>query len=148
MFLDDPALTPVDRDGWLNEPRELTDTTTFSIIFSPSGKLVMHGVRVRNRDDTTDAGPIISMDDTFNTLTKISDPVNPIGMFIQDDYFGAWWSSYPNYGLGPEPSRRSFVIYDRREFKQSYTQGRAYSGYLNRLVPIYINPYTGTMVEE
>ncbi|MHC4109724.1 MAG: pilus assembly FimT family protein [Planctomycetota bacterium] len=145
----DPIFTPAVRDGWLNEPRELTDTTTFSIIFSPSGKLVIHGVRIRNRDDRTEATeiPSISMDDTFNTLTKIADPVNPFGMFIQDDYFGG---SYPDYGLGPEPSRRRFVIYDRREFKRAYQQGQAYSGYLWKLVPdvIYINPYTGTMIEK
>ena len=149
VFLNDPNLTPADRDGWLNEPRELTDTTTFSIIFSPSGKLVMRGVRIRNRDDTTEATetPIISMDDTFNTLTKISDPVNPIGMFIQDDYFGA----PSDYGLGPEPSRRDFLIYDRKEFKVAYDNGRAYSDYLSKLIPnevIQINPYTGTMVEK
>jgi type II secretory pathway pseudopilin PulG len=142
--LDNPSLVP-NQDNFINEARELTDTTTFSIIFSPSGKLVIHGVRVRNRDSTTDAGPIISMDDTFNTLTKISDPVNPIGMFIQDDYFE---DTIPNLGLGPEPSRRSFVIYDRREFKRAYEQGQGYSGYLSRLVAIYINPYTGTMIEE
>jgi hypothetical protein len=151
LLLDDPdpIFTPADIDGWLNEPRELTDTTTFSIIFSPSGKLVIHGIRVTNRDGKTEATetPIISMDDTFNTLTKIANPVNPIGMFIQDDYFGG---SYPDYGVGPEPSRRAFVIYDRREFKRAYERGRAYSEYLSKLIPeeIYINAYTGTMIER
>ena len=144
--LDDPVLGG---DARINDYFELTDTTAFSIIFSPSGKLVIHGVRIRNRDGRTEATeiPSISMDDTFNTLTKIANPVNPIGMFIQDDYFGG---SYPNHGLGPEPSRRSFIIYDRREFKRAYEKGLAYSDYLVKLVPdaIYINPYTGTMIEK
>ena len=149
VLLDDPGLIPADKDGWLNEPHELTDTTTFSIIFSPTGKLVIHGVRIRNRDGRTEAteNPDFSSDDTFNTLTKIANPVHPVGMFIQDDYFGG---SYPDYGIGPEPSRRGFVIYDRREFKQAYEKGLAYSGYLVKLMPdaIYINPYTGTMIEK
>jgi hypothetical protein len=147
--LDNPLLTNIDKDNLTNEPHELTDTTTFSIIFSPSGKLVIHGVRIRNRDGRTEATetPNISRDDTFNTLTKIANPVNPVGMFIQDDYFGG---SYPNHGLGPEPSRRRFIIYDRREFKQAYEKGRAYSDYLVKLIPevTYINPYTGTMIEK
>ncbi len=147
--LDDPSFTPAQKDNWLSNISALTDTTTFSIIFSPSGKLVIHGIRIRNRDGRTEVTEIpgISMDDTFNTLTKIANPVNPVGMFIQDDYFGG---SYPDHGLGPEPSRRSFVIYDRQEFKRAYDIGRAYSGYLVKLIPdvIYINPYTGTMIEK
>lgn len=144
--LDDPVLGG---DALIDDYFELSDTTTFSIIFSPSGKLVIHGVRIRNRDGRTEATeiPNISMDDIFNTLTKIANPVNPFGMFLQDDYFGG---SYPNYGVGPEPSRRAFVIYDRREFKRAYQQGQAYSGYLWKLIPdaIYINPYMGTMIEK
>jgi hypothetical protein len=127
-----------------SDPTALTDLTAFSIIFSPSGKMVIHNVRLRNRDGRTEATqiPSISMDDTFNTLTKIANPVNPVGMFIQDDY--------ASLGLYREPSRGSFIIYDRREFKRAYQQGRAYSGYLVKLIPdaIYINPYMGTMIEK
>ncbi len=147
LLLDDPdpTFTPADRDGWLNEPRELTDTTTFSIIFSPSGKLVIHGIRIRNRDGEGDSPSFtdFSMDDIFNKKAKVE---AGIGMFYQDDYFAAPL----DLGLGPEPSRRSFVIYDRQEFKRAYDIGRAYSGYLVKLIPdvIYINPYTGIMIEK
>jgi type II secretory pathway pseudopilin PulG len=138
LLLDDPdpAFTLADRDDWLNELRELTDTTTFSIIFSPSGKLVIHGVRVWNRNN---------QDDVFNSQFNVE--VAKIAMFILDDYFE---DMIPNLGLGPEPSRRSFIIYDRKEFKQAYERGQAYSGYLMKLVPdkIYVNPYTGTMIEK
>lgn len=133
--LDNPSLTP-NQDNFINEDRELTDTTTFSIVFSPSGKLVIHGIRVWNRNN---------QDDVFNSQFNVE--VAKIATFILDDYFE---DMIPNLGLGPEPSRRSFVIYDRREFKRAYEQGQAYSGYLWKLFPdvIYINPYTGRMIED
>lgn len=132
--------------GWepSNDPTALTDLTAFSIIFSPSGKLVIHDVRIRNRDGIympdNSIPAEVSLDDVFNSELNI---INfNVGMFVQDDY--------ASLGLVQESSRRSFVIYDRREFKRAYQQGRAYSGYLWKLVPdaIYINPYMGTMIEK
>ncbi len=143
----DMSLIGADID--IDEPFELNNATAFSIIFSPSGKLVIHDVRTRNRDGYVDsaANIDISSDDVFNKKAQVD---AGIGMFYQDDCFGAGWSPYPNLGLGPEPSRRSFIIYDRREFKRAYEKGLAYSGYLQRLLPdaIYINPYMGTMIEK
>ena len=132
---------------------ELTDMTTFSIIFAPSGKLIVQGLRVRNRDGRTENSETLNLskDDIFNTLTKITDSINPFGMFPQDDYFG---DSYPDHGLGPEPSRSKFIIYERSKFKEAYQKGQAYSGYLKELIlnhpeaMIYINPYTGTIIEK
>jgi len=123
------------------DPAELTDLTAFSIIFSPSGKMVIHDVRVRNRDG--DFRPLIpddSKDDIFNSPENIRD--YDIGMFVQDDY--------ADLGLGKESSRSSFIIYEKEQFRRAYEKGRAYSGYLVRLAPeaIYINPYTGTMIER
>lgn len=130
----------VDDNSEINNLNVLRDTTAFSIIFSPSGKLVRHDVRVRNRDGERDTSLTVSYDDVFNKKAQVD---TSIGMFYQDDY--------ANLGLGLEESRRAFVIYDRLEFKSAYEQGRAYSGYLLRLIPdavIRINPYTGTMVEK
>jgi hypothetical protein len=144
--LDDPILGG---DARINESFELTDTTTFSVIFSPSGKLVVHRVQVRNRDGAVDSGlnSVISGDDVFNKKAQVDAGA---AMFYQDDYFGAAWSLYANLGLGPEYSRNSFIIYDKKEFTQAYQKGQAYSGYLYRLVPetIHINPYTGTIISE
>jgi hypothetical protein len=123
-----------------NHPVDVTDLTTFSIIFSPSGKLVRHDVRVRNRDGERDTSTTVSYDDVFNKKAQVD---TGIGMFYQDDY--------ANLGLGLEESRRDFIIYDRREFKSAYDKGRAYSDYLSKFIPnevIQINPYTGTMVEK
>ena len=69
----------VSDDSYIDEPNEVTDATSFSIIFSPSGKLVIHDVRVRNRDGKTEGTETLnkSKDDIFNTLTKITNSVNP-----------------------------------------------------------------------
>jgi Tfp pilus assembly protein PilE len=119
-----------DPDVW--EPsvdEEVTDLTAFSIVFSPAGKLVTQDVRVAAASAT---------DDVFNTLSRITDPDNPAGIFVEDN---AEWPT-----LVQEPSGKSFIIYDRREFAQAYKRGRGYSDYLIRLAPIYINPYMGTLI--
>ncbi|MBN2138532.1 MAG: hypothetical protein JW720_12060 [Sedimentisphaerales bacterium] len=121
------------------------DTTTFSIIFSPSGKLLIHEVRTRNRHGRMDSAATPSSDKVFNTKSQVDAGV---GMFYQDDYWGASWSSFPDYGLGPELSRKSFVVYDTTEFKKAYDKGEPWSGYLAGPGPkvTYINPYTGTVI--
>jgi prepilin-type N-terminal cleavage/methylation domain-containing protein len=130
----------------INDNFELLDTSAFSIIFSPSGKLVIQGVRVWNRNGRTDN---LSYDGIFNNIYNVED--TRIAMFYQDNYWTDPAHNVPpnwNWGLGPEPSRNSFVIYDTKLFKQAYKEGNAYSGYLKQLKPIYINPYTGTIINE
>jgi len=156
--IDDPllALTAPERDALLNGPYELSDTTTFSIIFSPGGKLVIHGIRVRNRDGYVDSpsNTSVSYDDVFNKKQQVDQKYNGFdrtanppgaGMFYQDDYFGAGW---PELSLGPEPSRNSFVICNKDKFQQAYYDGRAWTDYLVQISNnrIYINSYTGTMI--
>lgn len=127
---------PIVGDNDIDELKELMDTTTFSIIFSPSGKLVIHDVRVRNRNGETNND---SKDDIFNTQNNVE--VEKIAMFYQDDY--------TNLGLGQEASRNSFIIYDRTVFDK-LNPGSRYSDYLKNLVSqrVYINPYTGTMIQK
>ena len=115
----------------------IIDTTSFSIIFSPSGKLVIHGVRIRNRDKKprptvlSDSG-----DDIFNGYYNVYD--NVAGMFVQDDY--------AEFGLGAEFSRNNFVIYDKARFDGMNKVER--DVYLQSLNSIYINPYTGTIINR
>jgi hypothetical protein len=133
----------IDLDNEIDEPKELTDATSFSIIFSPSGKLVIHRVEVSNRDGIRQPTSLNdSMDEIFNSPENIED--NKTGMFVQDDYFSG---SLPDLGLGPEPSRNSFVIYDRTMFDK-VDKAKRWSDYLEPLEVIYINPYTGTMIEK
>ncbi len=136
----DPEQIVNDNSG-INEDWEVADTTTFSIIFSPSGKLVIHDVRVRNRDGRTETTETatVSKDDIFNTLTKITHPTEPYGTFLQDDY--------SSDGFDEEPSRKSFIIYDKTIFEKLNPDSR-YSDYLEDLEVVYINPYTGTMINK
>ena len=131
-----------DHDNEINNLNVVRDMTSFSIIFSPAGKLVIHDVRVRNRDGKTEGTetPDVSRDDIFNTLTKITNINDPTGMFIQDDY--------TSMGLGKEESRKSFIIYEKDKFLTAHQKGRAWSDYLVNLTAKrhYINPYTGTII--
>ena len=109
----------IDAGTAISDPNTLINATTFSIVFSPSGKLVIHPVRARNRDGQTGT---LSQDDIFNTKANVD---AGIGMFYQDD---------PASGLYQESSRSNFVIYEK--------------GKLNQLKQVYINPYTGTIVDN
>ncbi len=115
----------------------LTDATSFSVLFSPSGRLVIHDVRVRNKDgDFQPLNPGDSEDDIFNSPQNINQFNR--GMFVQDDY--------SELGLGAESSRNNFVVYDREKFRQMTSEERF--DYLFSLDPIYINAYTGTIINR
>lgn len=126
----------VNSDGEIQSDEDLIDTSAFSIIFSPSGKLVIHQLWVINREGKNDNS---SKDDIFNTETNVQ---NGIAMFIQDeDGF--------TVGLEKESSRNSFIMYDRNKLEKVNADSR-WSGYLQDLAgsKIYINPYTGTMMNH
>ena len=118
--------------------RFITDTSSFSIVFSPSGKLIMHDVRVRNRDGiyqpNNGLSGKVSMDGIFNSPDNITN--YGIGMFVQDDY--------AELGLGAESSRNRFVIYDKIRFDKLDAENRF--NYLRSLELVYINPYTGMII--
>ncbi len=136
------AASPLDepfQSTHLNDTNSMRDTSTFSIVFSPSGKLILRTVRVRNRDgiyqpDNGVSGKI-STDGIFNSPVNISN--HGVGMFVQDDY--------AELGLGAEPSRNRFIVYDKNHFGKLDAQEGF--NYLKNLSLIYINPYTGTMIQ-
>lgn len=135
------AASPLDeplQSTHLNDTNSMRDTSTFSIVFSPSGKLIIRTVRVRNRNgiyqpDNGTQGRV-SSDGIFNSPSNITNL--GVGQFVQDDY--------AELGLGAEPSRNRFIIYDKKHFDKLDALGRF--NYLSDLVLIYINPYTGTMI--
>jgi hypothetical protein len=116
----------------------ITDASSFSIVFSPSGKLIMRNVRVRDKDGIyqpdNGASGKVSMDDVFNSHSNITS--YGVGLFVQDDY--------AELGLGAESSRNRFIIYDKIEFDK--LDARRRFDYLNSLELVYINPYTGTII--
>ena len=125
----------IDGDDLINDPCELTETNTFSIVFSPAGKLAIHRIWVRNRDGRTDDS---SNDSIFNTENNVR---AGIGMFIEDDN-----EPWP-LRLGQEPSRNNFVIYDKRAL-DAVNEGSRWTDYLQHLEVIYISPYTGQIINK
>jgi hypothetical protein len=127
----------------------MINNTTFSIVFSPSGKLAIHDVQTRNRDGIPDSTGRIndySNDDIFNKKVRVD---AGLAMFYQDDYFNPAWSAWPglDLGLGLEASRTGFVIYDTKIFKQT-SPHRRWPDYIYHLKAVFINPYTGMIVND
>jgi hypothetical protein len=150
-------LSNVTRESDIDENAELSDATAFSIIFSPSGKVTIHDVRVRNRDGevrpNNDSGSTkTSMDDIFNSAYNITEYGR--GMFIQDDYSPVKNPSSPDsldYGLGQEPSCTCFVIYDALRLATSFERKTAWADVLSpsaRTGIVYVSPYTGTLISS
>ena len=110
----------LERNDQIDTPEELTDATTFCVIFSKAGKLVQHESRIW-----------VSTGDIFNTEGIVN---AGLAMFYYD--------IYPGLGLGKEVSRNNFIIVDKNEFKMVPVEQR-WTRYLKHLKPYYINPYTG-----
>ena len=138
----------------------LTDATAFSIVFAPSGKLVVHEVRVRNRDGVyqprNDSGSTkVSHDDVFNSIENICRYKE--GMFIQDDY--SFWNgaprATPDFRLGREDSVTNFMIYDVATLRALYEKRSGLSpdliDYLSALrkdKSVYVSSYTGDLISS
>ncbi len=138
---------------WSDGDAVMRDITTFSVIFSPAGKLVVTGVRVLNRDgwpDTQDSFDDngVSRDDIFNTAAQVQ---IHNALLPQDCYWGVLDTpdiGPVDWGLGPEPSRTSFVIYEKDKLKDAYGRQKGWTQCLCFLKRIYLNPYTGTMINS
>lgn len=134
-YLNDSNPVNIGTDG---KNRNITDMCTFSIVFSPGGKLVCRDVRIRNKNGVyqpDNSNPSkISTDAVFNSPVNIEN--HNIGMFVQDDY--------AELGLGAELSRSNFVIYDPVQLDNLDAAGKY--NYLKNLEAVYINPYTGTII--
>jgi prepilin-type N-terminal cleavage/methylation domain-containing protein len=127
-------------DAQINETKELIDTTSFSIVFSPAGKLVINDVQTRNKDGRTITYSPASDDSVFNNKSQVN---SGIAMFLQDDYA----NPPDDWGLDKEKSRNKFVIYDRQKFN-TIVPSQRYSKYLKDLQYVFVNPYTGQLIEK
>jgi prepilin-type N-terminal cleavage/methylation domain-containing protein len=117
----------VSSDGEIddNPSGELIDKTTFSVVFSKSGKLVIHKVPVLRKD-------------VYDTI--FNDPTSQMKPMFEDDYNDA-------APFKQESSRNSFIIYDKTIFEKLDPSSR-YTDYLKNLEVVFINPYTGTMINR
>jgi hypothetical protein len=132
----------INSDSEIDYALELVDTTTFSVVFSPAGKLVVMQVQTRNRDGVPNLST--SEDDIINTEVSVR---AEIARFLQDAEPPRTTNTLDQ---NSEPSRRSFIIYDRTVLR-SLPAGERYTRYLEDLAQremIYINPYTGTFINR
>ncbi len=129
-------------DTGIDGDNKLNDTMTFSIVFSPSGKLETRQVWIRNKAGLI--GGSLTQGDVFNVINNVE---NGIGKFIQDDHDGAPDSVDPTQkeGYGFEDSRKSFVIYNKDRLKSVRSDSR-WTDYLQHLKPAYVNPYSGQIL--
>ena len=97
---------------------DVNDMMAFSIVFSPSGRVVVHDVRMAYGTGELSA------------------------RFISDGPTTA------SNGYLQEPSRTGFLIFDRKEFNQAYERGAAWTQYLSRMASgmVYVSPYTGRII--
>ncbi|MHC4215030.1 MAG: prepilin-type N-terminal cleavage/methylation domain-containing protein [Planctomycetota bacterium] len=119
----------IEVDGNIQTPIQLTDTTTFSILFSPAGKLVLHTLKVGHSSIGADI---------FNSRDNVE---NGIGMFIVDQ------NRRSDEGLQIELSRNNFIIYDKRTF-DAVNEDSRWTDYLQHLEALYISPYTGQIINK
>jgi len=122
------------------------DACTFSIVFSPSGKLVTQQVRVCNKDGITDTAShtATSSDKVFNKKSVVD-----IGnaMFYQDDYGdGNVLGGGKIYRIAAEMSRTSFILFDKIELAKKPVSNRW--DFLGSLDTEFVNPYTGELVKK
>jgi len=115
----------VNQNTDIDDADKVIDKTTFTVIFSPAGKLVIHFAPVL-RAGTYDA--------IFNNNPTLSN------VMFEDDYR----NTYP---FLQESSVNSFIIYDKTEFSKMDVLTR-YWDYVNQLDVIYTNPYTGTIIQQ
>jgi hypothetical protein len=141
--------SPIVNDSDLDQDEEFFDASSFSIVFDKSGKLVTHEVRIRNRfgvpggdvSPANEAKPILDIwaaapDDVFNLKKVAFDDTTNKSLLCQDDYLA---------DFGPESSRNTFVIYDKKKFN-AVPVGKQWSLYLKLLPKEYVNPSTGELV--
>lgn len=144
VFLD--SNTNAQNDALVDTAAELTNASTFSVVFTPQGKLVMHEVQVRNKDGRTDSTstPTVSNDTIFNVLTKVN---TGIAQFYQDDYPNPDIPANPNLGYPKEDSVQNLIVFSKKQLA-AVADSKRWTGYFSNRDVDYISPYTGELIIE
>lgn len=140
----DSGLSDTDKDNLIRTAAGLTDRSTFSVVFSPAGRLTVHPVQVRNKDGYYDGHQNQSNDTIFNIKSRVD---GGIAMFYQDDYPNPYVAGMPDMGLKEENSQREFILYSKKDLKLVPSTAR-YTRFFNDLRIEHISSYTGELVME
>ena len=123
----------------------------------PSGKLIMHNVRVRNADGVyrpdNAAGAAEDVHGRHVQLGREHLPGQQAGACSSRTTISRGRTTQADdldYGLGEEPSCTSFVIYEPPQLRMVYDQKTAWTDYLSRLAAkaFYVSPYTGDLISS
>jgi prepilin-type N-terminal cleavage/methylation domain-containing protein len=143
-----PSNSDAQNDTLIDTALGFVDLSTFSIVFSPQGKLTNHLVRIRNFDALVDGSPDGVIDSTIDTIFSTVDNVEAErAMFYQDDYPNPDIAGSTNLGLQEENSAQSFYVYSKSELNTIPANFR-WTNYIKALNSEYISPYTGELVME
>jgi prepilin-type N-terminal cleavage/methylation domain-containing protein len=133
-YIDDDATS----DGPLHT---LDGATTFNIVFSPTGQMVLKSVTVNPRTDD---------DKVFNYETYVNN-----GNALL--YYDGWWRdsvSTGSFTLAPlwcanEPSTKGLYIFEVNKMQEVAASAR-WSNYIGTpdVEPVLINMYTGTIIRD
>lgn len=115
----------------IDDENELLDSSTFTVIFSKAGKMMLHTVKVAHGDSGIGG-------DIFNAEAIVD---SGGAMFIEDE------NSNPVKGLQLEMSRNCFIIYDKQEFAKIDEDSR-WTDFLQYEEYLYINAYSGEIVNK
>lgn len=122
-------------DESINTEPEMRDVTTFVVLFDRQGRLISRNVHVRNSDGYDETNDT-SLDKVFNTQAN-----------VESDYALLYQDDYPAMGLGEEPSRNTFYLVSRNEFAKVNRLDR-YEDYLRYQTPLYVNTYSGEIINK
>ena len=118
-------------DAWIaptaTDDRMFVDATTFTILFSPAGKLVHHTLRVSYNPDNNLSRDVFYIAASDSLLTH-------------DD-------SWVIDGYQTEFSRKWFVIYNVETLAKVSPTVR-WTGYLSTLERVFVNPHSGEIINR
>jgi prepilin-type N-terminal cleavage/methylation domain-containing protein len=140
----------INSDSSIDTEAELRDALTFSIIFSPSGRLIKPQVLVRNKDNVAnpdnEGGIRISYDSVFNSFSNVTstDKLYQAGQFFQDNANSG--AIDPIDGLEQETAADALMIFSREDF-ENVDPGYRWSDFLDFVKPFNINTYSGELID-